>query len=286
MSVVLTWQGSTPGQPQYGLATLTEHYKVQNDDGSQITAAAALLAGPALGAAHPTYSNMFVTDRYCAETGESASALDVTYMGILGMDLPTAKHDTENAVQSATSSLGTDGAIATSPITISFYAPTNVLTYWSTGGPGTDVADDPTDDLVVISIAIGDTAITGGSISSLVGIFFQQQLLETHNSTEIVAGQYWQNVSRKIKSYVAFVITLTPGVYISLSSPGSGFSVGNTLTITSGGETATMDIDTLGIGGSVASFTVTSNTFTIAHNFLAATGGAGSGAVFNVIVVT
>ncbi len=282
MAVTLTLTGKTPGQQQFGLDTFTEHYKCD------ATANVVLTDGsvPAIGSAHPFYSSMFVTARYCSETSESASALDLTYMGTLSGELPAQKHDTDNAVQSATSSLGTNGTIATSPISISFYAPTNVLTYWSTDGPGTDVADDPTDALVVISIAIGDTAITGGSIPSLVGIFFQEQILETHNSVEVVAGQYWQNTSRKIKSYVAFVVTLTPGFYISLSASGSGYSIGNTLTITDGGETATMDVNTLGIGNSVASFTVVTNTFTHGVNFLSASGGSGANAKFNVIEVT
>ncbi len=282
MAVTLTLTGKTPGQTQFGLDTFTERYKCDAAADDVLTDGSV----PAMGSAHPDYASMFVTARYVSETGESASALDLTYMGTLSGDLPPRKHDTENAVQSATSSRGTNGVIATSPISVQFYAPTNVLSYISTSGPGSDVADDPTDDLVIIGITIGDTSVSAGSVPDLVGIFFQQQILETHQSTEIVTGQYWQNTSRKIKSYIAFVVTLTPGFYIALAASGSGYAVSNTLTITSGGETATMNVDTLGIGNSVASFTVLTNTFSAPHNLLSATGGSGSNAKFNVIEVT
>ncbi len=282
MSVILSLTGKTPGQTQFGLDTFIEHYKCD------ATANVVLTDGsvPQMGSAHPSYLSMFVTARYCTETSESASALDLTYTGTLSGDLPARKHDTENGVQSATSSRGTDGSIAVAPISVQFYTPTNVLSYLSTGGPGSDVADDPTGALVIIALTVGDTSITAGSSAALVARFFQEQIIETHQATEIVAGQYWQNVSRKIKSYIAFVLELTPGVYISLGTPGEGYGVGDSLTISSGGEGATMDVDSLGVGNSIASFTVTSNTFTVAHNLLSATGGGGSGAVFNVFIVS
>ncbi len=290
MAVTLTLTGKTPGQTQFGLDTFTEHYKCD-------TTADVVLHSfdvPLMGSVHPNFPFMFVTARYCSETSEIASALDLTYTGTLwyvATDpitplLPAQKHDFENAVQSATSSRGKDGAIATAPISVQFYAPTNVLTYVSWDAPGTALAENPTEALTVVAVTVGDTSITPASILSLVGIFFEEQLIETHNSTEIVPGRYWLNTSRKIKSYVSFVTAITPGIYISLANPGSGFSVGNTLTITLGGETATMSVDTLGIGNSVASFTVLTNSFTGAHNLISATGGSGSGAVFNVIVVT
>ncbi len=281
MAVTLTLTGKTPGQQQFGLDTFTEHYKCD------ATADVVLTDGsvPAMGSAHPDYASMFVTARYCTETSESASALDLTYMGTLSGELPAQKHDTENAVQSAQSSLSTSGVTATSPVSVQFYAPTNVLTYVSAGAPGTDIADDPDDDVIVISIGVGDTSLTVSSIPGLVEAFFEIQILETHNATEIVQGQYWLNTSRKIKSYIANILSLSPGAYITLGASGSGYAVGNSLSISAGGEGATMIVDTLGVGNSVSSFTVTANTFTVAQNLLLAIGGSGSNARFNVIII-
>ncbi len=281
MAVTLTLIGKTPGQQQFGLDTFTEHYKCDAAANVVLTDGSV----PQIGSVHPSYSSMFVTARYCTETSESASALDLTYMGTLSGSLPAQKHDTENAVQSAQSSLSSSGITATSPISIQFYAPTNVLTYISAGAPGTDVADDPTEDVVAISVGVGDTSLTVSSIPGLIEAFFQLQILETHNATEIVQGQYWLNTSRKIKSYVANIVSLSPGAYITLGASGSGYGVGNTLGISAGGEGASMTIDTLGVGNSVASFTVTANTFTVAQNLLLATGGSGSNARFNVIII-
>ena len=63
---------------------------------------------PQQGDAHPDYATMFVTDRYCAETGESASALDVTYMGTLTETLPPQQPHYSDAVLTATRSRGLD----------------------------------------------------------------------------------------------------------------------------------------------------------------------------------
>ncbi len=282
MAVTLTLIGKTPGQQQFGLDNFTEHYKCD------ATADIVLTDGsvPAIGSAHPDYASMFVTARYCTETSESASALDLTYMGTLSGELPVSKHDTENAVQSASSSKGSGGQIATSPVTIQFYAPTNILTYISADAPGTDIADDPTEGIVIISTVVSDTTLSATSIPGFVGAFFQEQILETHQATEIVIGKFWLNVSRKIKSFTAFILDLPPGAYITLSGAGTGYFIGNSLTISAGGEGATMDVDTVGVGNSISTFTVTTNTFTVAHNFLAATGGSGSGALFNVVIIS
>ncbi len=80
MPVTLTLIGKRPGQQQFGLDTFTEHYKCD------VTADVVLTDGsvPAMGSVHPSYPFMFVTARYCSETSESASALDLTYMGVLG----------------------------------------------------------------------------------------------------------------------------------------------------------------------------------------------------------
>ncbi len=211
MAVTLTWQGSTPGQPQYGLATLTEHYKVQNDDGSQITAAAALLAGPALSAAHPTYSEMFVTDRYCAETGESASALDVTYMGIFGMDLPPQKATTSGQIASATTN--TSSAIfpltATNPATVTFYAISNTLSFYS---DDPDDASEPTDPPSITELITWDLGFglqPGLSHPDLVTFLLTQAFIQTITETPpsvepIVDGQFYFITKTKTRTLLPY----------------------------------------------------------------------------------
>ncbi len=289
MSVILTWQRSTPGQPQYGLATLTETYKVQNDDGSQITAAAVLVDGglPQIGDAHPDYATMFVTARYCSETGESASALDLTYTGTLSGSLPDQKNDFSNAVQSASSSYGLDGITLSTPATIQFYAPTTSLSYISSGGPGSDVAADPTDDPVAINYTIGILSFSiGGTIAALIANYFSILITENHTATEIVVGQYWQNTSTKTKTYVPLMLNLAPGAYLQLSGTGMGYTSGDTLTITGGSGVAVIVLTATGISNSIIAWTVSSISCTTPENNVAATGGTGTGALFNIIIVT
>ncbi len=198
MAVVLTWAGSTPGQQQFGLATLTEHYKVQNDDGSQITAAAALLAGPQIGDAHPDYATMFCTDRYCSETGESASALDVTYMGTLTGELPPQKPISSGQVASATTNTSSAifPATATNPVTVQFYAQSNTLTFIS---DDPDDASEPTDPPAVTTLISWDLGFglqPGISFPDLVDFLlneaFVQGIIEAPPSIEpLVVGQLY-----------------------------------------------------------------------------------------------
>ncbi len=211
MAVVLTWQGSTPGQPQYGLATLTEHYKVQNDDGSQITAAAALLAGPARGAAHPTYSTMFCTDRYCAETGESASALDVTYMGTLDGDLPPQKATSGGQVASSTTNTSSAifPAVATNPATVQFYAVTSTLSFISTDPADASEPDDPPEVTSLITWDLGFGVQPGLSNPDLITFLlteaFVQAIIEAPPDVEpLVQGQFYLITKRKTRTLLPY----------------------------------------------------------------------------------
>ncbi len=284
MAVTLTLTGKTPGQQQFGLDTFTEHYKCD------ATADVVLTDGsvPAIGSAHPTYSTMFVTNRYCAETGESASALDLTYMGTLSGSLPAQKNDSSTAVQAASSSAASDGRRADPPLSLQFYAPTSTLSYISYGAPGTDTAPDPTEDIVSITLTVADQAISIGSgiIQDLIDVFFTVQILENHQSTEIVAGQYWQNVSQKVKSYTPFIFNLAPGPFISLSNPGINYALGDILTIGGGGGTASITVVAVGIADSITSFTVAGANMTMSAVNLPASGGSGTGATFNVTLIT
>ncbi len=283
MAVTLTLTGKTPGQIQFGLDTFTEHYKCD------ATADVVLTDGsvPAIGAAHPTYSTMFVTNRYCTETSETASALDLTYMGTLSGSLPAQKTDSSTAVQAASSSAARDGRRADPPLSLQFYAPTTTLSYISYTTPGTDTAPDPTGDIKAITLTVADQAISigSGTIQDLIDGFFDVQILETHQSTEIVAGQYWQNVSQKVKSYTAFIFNVAPGPLIVLGNPGINYAPGDILTIGGGGGTASMTVVAVGISDSITSFTVSSATMINPAVGLPASGGSGTGATFNVVIV-
>ncbi len=289
MSVVLTWRGSTPGQPQFGLSTLTERYKVQNDDGSQITAAAVMVDSgvPQIGDAHPDYAGMFCTDRRCPEMGESASELEVTYTGILDSDLPPTQHSKGKPIQTATASFGSNGLILASPASIQFYARTNSISYISAGGPGSDVPADPTEDIVVINYTVGQASFaTGGFVNAIIPLLFEILITEAPVSQEIVAGQYWQNTSTKTKAYVPFAFDIPSGPFLTLADPGDGYTIGDTLTITGGSGTAVIVLTSVGgvQGTGVLAWTVSSNSMTISDTLMSSTGGTGSGAKFNVTI--
>jgi hypothetical protein len=276
----------TPSKTPFGLDQLSREYK------TALSAEAAIAAAPAVGTADEVFPNMFLMPISTPETAESATRIDLLYMGCLAgaegsPTLPDQKHDSDNAVQSASSSSGPNGPIP-SPITIQFYAPTSTLTYFSYLAPGTTPADDPTAPLVIININAGTSNFTGGSVSSLLG-YFNPQILGVMQATEIVPGKYWQNVARKTKSYTAFQVNLPPGTAIvSLYNPGINYVAGDTLTISSGGESATIDVITVGSifgdGGGILSFSVSANSFTASHTALAASGGSGTTAGFNVSI--
>jgi hypothetical protein len=277
---------TVPSKTPFGLDQLRRSYK------TALSAEDAIAAAPSVGEADESFPNMFLMPITTPESAESATRIDLVYMGSLqGAEgdptLPAQKHDADTAVQSSSSSRASDGRTATSPVTIQYYAPTTTLSYFSFGAPGTDIVDDPTDDAQIISVVVGDLSLTIGSVGvqELVDAFFTSQILETHSSSEIVPGQYWQNQSQKLKNYTAFIANAEAGAYLSLYSTGTGYTVGDTLTISFGGESAVIDITVVGVSDSVVAWTETSNTFTADHTALTASGGTGSGARFNVFII-
>ncbi len=282
MAVTLTLTGKTPGQTQFGLDTFTEHYKCD------ATADVVLTDGsvPAMGSAHPSYSSMFVTARYCSETSDSASALDLVYMGTLSGVLPSQKHDSGVAIQSASSSFGASGGTL-GGVSAQYYAPTNTLSYISTDAVGVDVAADPVDVPVIITVIVGSTNFAPGTtIANIATGYFSTQIVTSLDNAEIVAGQYWQHVSKKTTVLIPFLVSVPSGTAIvSLSAPGANYRIGDVLSITAGGESATMRVTALGLGQSVLTFDTLTNTFTTPQGDLASSGGSGTGARFNVIIV-
>jgi hypothetical protein len=124
-------------------------------------------------------------------------------------------------------------------------------------------------------------------VQEIVDALFSQQIIQTFKSTPVVPGKYWQNVSRKIRGYSPWLFSITPGPYLLLYSPGDGYTIGDTLTVSFGGESATVVLTSVGgiQGTGILGWTVSSNTFTSPHNSLYATGGTGHGGGFNVIII-
>jgi hypothetical protein len=277
-----------PSKTPFGLDQLRRSYK------TALSAEDAIAAVPNVGDADEVFPFMFLMPIATPESAESATRIDLVYMGCIRDDgdgnpiLPVAKHDSATAVQSASSSRADDGRTADPAITVQFYAPTVKLTYFSFGAPGTDTAADPAEDLQVITVTLADQALSVGSgtVNGLIEAFFDVQTLETHESSEIVPGQYWQNTSQKVKSYTPFIFNLDPGAYLSLSAPGTSYAISDILTVAAGGESASVTVVQVGISNSITAFSVGSNTFTMAHANISASGGSGTGAKFNVNIVT
>ncbi len=288
MAVTLTWQGSTPGQPQFGLATLTEHYKVQNDDGSQITAAAVLTDSgvPQQGDAHTDYAYMFVTDRYCAETGESASALDVTYTGSLtgegSPDLPPSQASSGNPIQTASSNNNNTNS------TLEFYAVMSNLRWISYSAPGTTGSVSvPADDPVIRYLTTGSTSYGPGSagIAAAIAGLFSLVSSDVIETSEIVSGKYWQNSETVTKYYAPGIIVCEDaggGKAMCLVAQGQDYVVSDTLTFSYGGDSASVTVDSVDAGtGAITGFTIVTDTISAPIILIiSATGGSGTGASF------
>ncbi len=276
-----------PSRTPFGLDQLRRTFK------TSLSAAAAIAAAPAVGTVDETFPFMFLMPINAPESAESATRIDLVYQGCMAGDesptLPDQKHDSGNAVQSASSSKASTGGTMTSPATIQYYAPSNTLTYFTFGAAGTTPADTPAATPTVITWTVGDTSYSiGNLVSDLIDVFFSLQINQTITSTEVVPGQYWQNVATTTVTYVPFIFDVPSGPLVTLASPGDGYHVGDSLSISSGGEGATITVLTVGgiLGGSgILSFSVSANTFTVAHTLLPASGGFGTGAKFNVTII-
>src|SRR5215471_3838379 len=156
----------TPVQQQFGLDQFTERWKCLE------TADVVLTDGsvPHKGDAHPDYPFMFVTDRYCVESGESSSALDLVYTGCLASAddlpvLPPQQHESDVQVMSSSSSRSSGGATLSAANTVQFNAPTNSLNFLTYNAAG-DVSGvtDPAADVEVITLQLGDTSYVPGGL--------------------------------------------------------------------------------------------------------------------------
>lgn len=216
----------------------------------------------------------------------------LVYQGRKGGLLLPYKHELDDAVQSASSKRFASGLFLAAPATIEFYAPTNLLTYYTEAGPGTLTADVPAADPRIINFTLGDTSFVGsGTILSFVNGLFSITVIETFRSTEVIPSRYWKNESRKTKTYVPYLFAFPTGPHLSLYTPGSGYQVGDVLHVVGSSGNATLTVTAVIVlwgtpdQAGVYSWTETSNTFTANENALSAGGGHGSGAKFNVFIV-
>ncbi len=288
MAVTLTLVGKTPGDTQWQLDTFTERYKCDASADDVLTDGSV----PQIGDAHPDYATMFITSRYCSETGESASALDLVYMGTLSGTLPLGQSSAGAQVASASSQSGPVGGFALeSPVTLQFYAPTSSMTWVSDseGGYGpSGPPSSPAGDIQIIDYVFAPSSIPFGFSGDLFAFFrdnfFIVLITSVITSQEIVAGQYWTNTQTLTKTLIPFAYL--SGANVGLNAAGTGYSVGDSLGISSGGESASMTVTAITAPGGVAAFTLVSSDFTVAHTALSASGGGGSGATFDVFITT
>ncbi len=215
MAVTLTLTGKRPNNTQFGLDSFTEIYKCDATADVVLTDAGV----PQMGQVHPDYDSMFVVSRYVNESSESASALDLTYMGTLTGELPPPIRASNRAVQSASSSSNGDplsGQLA-SPMTVQFYASVTTYEYMSTSNVAAtcippDLADAPCDP-VVISLISGDQNFTypdADYTQLFLCTFFGYLDTDIIESTEIVSGQYWQNTETKSRIYITKPASTSP----------------------------------------------------------------------------
>ncbi len=281
MAVTLTLTGKTPGQTQFGLDTFTEHYKCDATADVVLTDAGV----PQMGAAHPDYAFMFITNRYCTETSESASALDLVYTGCLTGEesptLPASQASSGNPIQTASSNNGGSNS------TIEFYAVTSTLRFVSYLAPGTiGHVTTPTDDPVVRYVTTGDQSYGPGSdgIASVIARFFSLVSSDVISTEETVSGKYWINTETVIKYYAPVAIAchtlMTKAVCIVQS--GQDYVVSDSLNFSYGGDSASLTVDSVdAVTGAITDFTIVSDTISAPLILIiGATDGSGTGAAF------
>ncbi len=209
MAVTLTLTGKRPNNTQFGLDSFTEIYKCDATADVVLTDPGV----PQMAEVHADYEFMFVTARYCNESGESASALDLTYTGCLlddgegGPLLPPQKATSGGQVASATTNTSSVifPATATNPATVTFYAITNSLSFLSTDPADVSEPDDPPEIVDLITWDLGFGVQPGLSRPDLVAFLledaFIQSIIEPQPEIEpVVVGQFYQITKRKTRT--------------------------------------------------------------------------------------
>ena len=206
MAITLTHAGRTPSVTQWGLDTFTERWKATEAADVVLNDASV----PQRGDAHPDYANMFVTDRYCVETGERASSLDVVYMGYM-VALPPQKPSSSGQVASATTNTDEDifPSTVTNPATVTFYAITRTLSFISNDPDDASEPDDPPEVSSLITWDLGFGVQPGLSIPGietyLLTKAFVQAITEAPPDVEpLVAGQFYQITKKKTRTLLPY----------------------------------------------------------------------------------
>lgn len=240
-------------------------------------------------------ANMYLTGWNVSDSNKQYPTVTQEYLGAKGGVLPPGKTDYDDQVQSASSQRSGGGTVLTNPLTIQYYAPSTIYSWVTAGGPGnieSVTVPDPTSSPRVIMLSCGDTTFADGTIvDTIVSAYFSQQIVSTFSATELaVGGLYYQNQARKTKVYTPWMFDVAPGAYLTLFTPGLGYQPGDILTIYGTSGFGTVQIITVGSvfghGNGILTYTQLSATFTSQETDLAATGGSGTGAAFNVFVIS
>ena len=213
MPTILTLSEKRPAQQQFGLDTFTEIYKCD-------ATADVVLTDPIVRqmlSAHPDYPFMFVTGRQCYETGQTASELNLIYMGCLTDDgegnpiLPAQKPTSGGQITSATTNTDEDifPSTVTNPATVTFYAITRTLSFISNDPDATDEPSDPPEIDSLITWDLGFGLQPGFSIPAMETYLLTKAFVQAINETPpdiepIVAGQFYQITKRKTRTLLPY----------------------------------------------------------------------------------
>lgn len=244
------------------------------------------------GEVSPIDVNMFLMQRL-PDDHKQFPTVRMMYSGKRGGVLPPGRRDLDDDVMTASSKRSNGNVILTSPMVVEFYAPTSILTYYTRTNAGHDQADPPSGNPRPIELTVFDTSYSvGGTVEAQVNAFFTVQTISTNKSTEVVpGGQYWRNVSKKTKKYTSWIFDVPSGAFITLFNPGTGYQVGDIITIVGGGGVAQITVTSVIVifgdpdQAGIYQWTVNSNTMTEAAVNMHGSGGSGSGAAFNVFIL-
>ncbi len=191
-----------PSKTPFGLDQLRRSYK------TSLSASEAIAACPAVGAADDQFPFMFLMPINTPESAESATRVDLVYMGCFASplddgNLPAPKSIFGTSVQSANSQCAIVGLSPNQPFTLQYYSKTTTYVFFSYLDAGTvGTAPDPIGDPIPITLGFNDCSfIGGGTLAEFVENFFVINTTDVITSEEIVPGKYWLNTEVKTKYY-------------------------------------------------------------------------------------